>query len=102
MAGVVCLEASRSAAAVDCTQHAQMTRWTAELGGFLGRKSDGNPGSTTLGRGLQRLHDILTGFLLAKQLHSLQQSTASKRPVPAREVTGNDQRSTGEEQGEGD
>jgi hypothetical protein len=61
----------------------QMTHWTAELGGFLGRKSDGNPGSTTLGRGLQHLHDIVTGFLLAKQLHSLQQSTASKRPFPS-------------------
>jgi hypothetical protein len=59
----------------------EITRLTAELGGFLGRKGDGEPGSTTLGRGLQRLHDIATGFLIFKQLHSVLQPTASKRPV---------------------
>ena len=53
----------------------QMTRWTAELGGFLGGKNE-NPGSTTLGRGLQHLHDILIGVSLAEQLHS-------KRPFPS-------------------
>jgi hypothetical protein len=53
----------------------QMTRWTAELGGFLGGKNE-NPGSTTLGRGLQHLHDILIGLSLAEQLHS-------KRPFPS-------------------
>jgi hypothetical protein len=56
------------------TMH-EMTRWTAELGGFLGGKKD-NPGSTTLGRGLQHLHDIVTGFSLAKRFHS-------KRPFPS-------------------
>jgi len=61
----------------------EMTRWTAELGGFLGRKSDGEPGSITIGRGLQRLHDIVTGVLIAKQLHSLQQLTPSKPPFPS-------------------
>jgi Domain of unknown function (DUF4338)/Transposase DNA-binding/Transposase Tn5 dimerisation domain/Transposase DDE domain len=61
----------------------EMTWMTAELGGFLGRKSDGKPGSTTIGRGLQRLHDIATGFLICKQLHSLQQLTPSKRPFPS-------------------
>lgn len=61
----------------------EITRLTAELGGFLGRKGDGEPGSTTLGRGLQRLHDIATGFLISKQLHSLQQPIASKRPFPS-------------------
>jgi hypothetical protein len=30
-------------------------RWIAQLGGFLGRKSDGEPGTTTLWRGLQQL-----------------------------------------------
>ena len=59
----------------------EMTRLTAELGGFLGRKGDGEPGSTTLARGLPRLHDIATGFLIFKQLHSVQQTTTSKRPV---------------------
>jgi hypothetical protein len=53
----------------------QMTRWTAELGGFLGGKNE-NPGSTTLGRGLQTLHDILIGVSLAQQLYS-------KRPSPS-------------------
>lgn len=61
----------------------EITHLTAELGGFLGRKGDGEPGSTTIGRGLQRLHDIATGFLLCKQLHSLQQLTPSKRPFPS-------------------
>jgi hypothetical protein len=60
-----------------------ITRMTAELGGFLGRRGDGEPGSTTLWRGLQRLHDIALGFLIAKQLHSVQQLTPSKRPVPS-------------------
>ena len=33
-------------------------RMVAGLGGFLGRKSDGNPGTQTLWRGLERLSDI--------------------------------------------
>jgi len=33
----------------------QAVRWIAQLGGFLGRKSDGQPGTTTLWRGLQQL-----------------------------------------------
>lgn len=36
---------------------------TASLGGFLGRKSDGEPGTTTLWRGLQRLEDITATYL---------------------------------------
>jgi len=59
----------------------EITRLTAELGGFLGRKGDGEPGSTTLGRGLQRLHDIATGFLIFTQLHSIQPPTEPKPPV---------------------
>jgi hypothetical protein len=46
----------------------QMARWTAELGGFVGGKND-NPGSTTLGRGLQSLSNIVIGFSLAKHVH---------------------------------
>jgi Druantia protein DruA/Transposase Tn5 dimerisation domain/Transposase DNA-binding len=61
----------------------EITRLTAELGGFLGRKGDGEPGSTTLARGLQRLCDIATGFLIFKRLHSVQQPTPSKRPFPS-------------------
>ena len=37
----------------------------AKLGGFLGRKRDGNPGWITLWRGLSRLNDIEVGFNLA-------------------------------------
>jgi Domain of unknown function (DUF4338)/Transposase DNA-binding/Transposase Tn5 dimerisation domain len=33
----------------------QATRMVASLGGFLGRKADGEPGTTTLWRGLQRI-----------------------------------------------
>lgn len=38
-------------------------RMTASLGGFLGRKSDGEPGTTALWRGLQRLEDITATYL---------------------------------------
>ena len=43
----------------------QAVRWIAQLGGFLARKSDGEPGVTTLWRGLQRLHDIATTWQLS-------------------------------------
>ncbi len=33
-------------------------RWIAQLGGFLGRKHDGEPGVKTIWQGLRRLHDI--------------------------------------------
>jgi hypothetical protein len=59
----------------------EITRMTAALGGFLGRKGDGEPGSTTLHRGLQRLHDIATAFLIFTQRHSIQQPSVSKPPV---------------------
>src|SRR5688572_27628224 len=36
----------------------QAVRWIAQLGGFLGRKSDGEPGITVIWRGWQRLNDI--------------------------------------------
>jgi hypothetical protein len=36
----------------------EATRMVASLGGFLGRKCDGEPGTTTLWLGLQRLDDI--------------------------------------------
>ncbi|MGH2412503.1 MAG: IS4 family transposase [Microcystaceae cyanobacterium] len=44
-------------------------RWIASLGGFLGRKCDGEPGVKTLWRGWQRLNDIaLTWQLLTEAL----------------------------------
>jgi hypothetical protein len=36
----------------------QAVRWIAQLGGFLARKSDGEPGVQTLWQGLRRLHDM--------------------------------------------
>jgi len=43
---------------------AEATRWVAQLGGFLGRRSDGHPGAMTLWRGLQRLNDFTRAYLL--------------------------------------
>ncbi len=39
-------------------------RWIAQLGGFLGRKGDGEPGVKTIWQGLRRLHDIAQIWLL--------------------------------------
>jgi hypothetical protein len=43
--------------ATEPTLH-QAVRWIAQLGGFLGRRSDGEPGVKVLWRGWQRLQDI--------------------------------------------
>jgi hypothetical protein len=40
----------------------EMIRMIGALGGFLGRKSDGEPGTETLWRGLQRADDIAIAF----------------------------------------
>ncbi|MFO1432671.1 MAG: IS4 family transposase [Candidatus Competibacteraceae bacterium] len=37
----------------------QAARWIAQLGGFLGRKGDGDPGVTVMWHGLQRLYDLV-------------------------------------------
>lgn len=42
----------------------QAVRWLAQLGGFLGRKSDGEPGVKVLWRGWSRLQDIVETFSL--------------------------------------
>jgi len=39
-------------------------RWIAQLGGFLARKCDGEPGMVTLWRGWQRLADIAEDWTL--------------------------------------
>jgi hypothetical protein len=41
-------------------------RMVAKLGGFLERKADGPPGTTTLWRGLQRLADITNTFVIMR------------------------------------
>jgi hypothetical protein len=45
----------------------QAVRWIAQLGGFLGRNSDGEPGVTTLWRGWQRLQDIASTWHLVNE-----------------------------------
>lgn len=48
----------------------QVVHWIAQLGGFLGRKGDGEPGVTVIWRGWQRLHDIsATWLLLCKETY---------------------------------
>ena len=42
----------------------QAVRWIAQLGGFLARKSDGEPGTKTLWRGLQQLDAMTTMWQL--------------------------------------
>jgi Transposase DNA-binding/Transposase Tn5 dimerisation domain len=41
----------------------EAVRRIARLGGFLGRKRDGEPGVKTLWRGLRRLNDMVRGYL---------------------------------------
>lgn len=55
----------------------EFVRGVAKLGGFLGRKHDGEPGVLTLWRGYQRLQDLVQGYQLQ---HSLD---------PGRRVSGN-------------
>lgn len=40
----------------------QVVRWIAKLGGFIGRKSDGEPGSMSMWRGFQVLYSITDMF----------------------------------------
>jgi Transposase DNA-binding/Transposase Tn5 dimerisation domain/Druantia protein DruA len=47
----------------------EMTRMTATLGGFLGRKCDGHPGTKSLWIGLQRLDDITSMWKIMSSLH---------------------------------
>ncbi len=44
----------------------EATHWIAGLGGFLGRKRDGEPGPLTLWRGWQRLMDLVDGYAVMK------------------------------------
>jgi hypothetical protein len=45
----------------------QAIRWIAQLGGFLARKGDGDPGVKTIWRGLGVLHHLLEGARLASR-----------------------------------
>jgi hypothetical protein len=41
-------------------------RLVAKLGGFLGRSRDGQPGTTALWRGIQRLADITDTYVIMR------------------------------------
>ena len=51
----------------------EAVRLIAKLGGFLGRKSDGEPGTITLWRGLLYLQAMTIGFKLAEAFYSQSQ-----------------------------
>ena len=44
----------------------QAVRWIAQLGGFVGRKRDGEPGVTVMWRGWQRLTDLTTMYRIMR------------------------------------
>lgn len=52
-------------------------RWIAQLGGFLARAGDGEPGAKVLWRGLRRLDDLTWGWTVA-------QATSGPAPPPSR------------------
>lgn len=49
----------------------QTVRWIAQLGGFLGRKRDGEPGITVIWRGWQRLQDMADTWSLVNEQSQL-------------------------------
>ena len=49
----------------------EVIRTVAGLGGFLGRKGDGEPGVKTIWLGLQRVMDFAAGMRHAKEAHVL-------------------------------
>lgn len=57
----------------------EMTHSVATLGGFLGRKCDGEPGTQTLWLGLQRLDDIVVTWCTTKACFDATQKTVSSR-----------------------
>lgn len=61
----------------------EMTRRVATLGGFLGRKGDGDPGTQTLWIGLQRLDDIVATWSAI-----MASFAATHRTVPSKRGSG--------------
>ena len=49
---------------------ADVTRWMAELGGWIDQKGNGPPGATTIGRGLERLSHMTHALRLRKSARS--------------------------------
>ena len=57
----------------------EAVRMVASLGGFLGRKADGEPGTQTLWLGLQRLDDLAAMYLVMRSLASPAPLVSSNR-----------------------
>jgi Transposase Tn5 dimerisation domain len=57
---------------------AEANRLTARLGGYMGRRHDGDPGAESLGIGLRRLMDLTRGWRLRKQYDELPNKGYSK------------------------
>ena len=47
----------------------EAVRWLAQLGGFLGRPQDGEPGVTVLWRGYRHLADLTAMYAVMRQSH---------------------------------
>ncbi len=47
----------------------QVTTWIAQLGGFLARKGDDDPGITHVWRGLRKLADMAEGAQMLKNIY---------------------------------
>jgi len=47
----------------------ELVCWIAQLGGFLNRKSDGNPGITHIWRGLKEFYSIIEGAEIARDIY---------------------------------
>jgi hypothetical protein len=58
----------------------EMTRMAARLGGFLGRKGDGDPGTKSLWLGLQRLDDITSMWKIMMRVPHLTIPPVSSDP----------------------
>ncbi len=59
----------KTAATVPSTQ--QAARWIGQMGGWLSRGKQDNPGTTCMWRGLVRLPNMVLGYLLALQEHGI-------------------------------
>ena len=73
---LVCVVQGRVASPLEPPSLREAVRMIAQLGGFLARKGDGEPGVKTIWRGLIRLNDIAATWLLARASneHQLDQS----------------------------
>jgi hypothetical protein len=64
--GLYCRMHSVALAPVNPPTLRQAVRWIAQLGGFLGRKRDGEPGVTVMWKGFQRLIEIATMYRIMR------------------------------------